>query len=116
MPKTVEQYIAMGCDRKTAEYYANGRKRIIHVLADDDFTLLLTFDNGEKRRFDLKPMLDKGGVFVKLRQIEHFRRVYLDDCNCVSWDLDPDVDSNIVWNNKVDLCADSCYIDSIPVA
>ena len=116
MPKTVEQYLAMGCDIKTAQYYANGRKKIVHVIPDDDFTLILTFDNGEKRRYDLKPILEKGGVFVTLRQIEHFRRVYLDDSNCVSWDLDPNIDSNIVWNNKVDLCADSCYLDSIPVA
>lgn len=41
--------------------------------------------------------------------------VYLDDCNCVSWDINPDIDSNVIWNNKVDLCSDSCYIDSIPV-
>ena len=29
--------------------------------------------------------------------------------------VDPDVDSEKVWSNKVDLCPDSCYIDSVPV-
>ena len=23
------------------------------------------------------------------------------------------IDSNVVWNNKVDLCPDSCYVDSV---
>lgn len=31
------------------------------------------------------------------------------------WDVDPAVDSSKVWSNKVDLCPDSCYIDSIPI-
>ena len=44
-----------------------------------------------------------------------FRRVYLYNQHCVSWDIDPAVDSNIVWSNKIDLCLDSCYIDSIPI-
>ncbi len=49
------------------------------------------------------------------RDIRHFKRVYLDEQNAVSWDIDPNVDSNVVWNNKVDLCPDTCYVDSIPL-
>ena len=31
-------------------------------------------------------------------------------------DIDPNVDSDVVWNNKVDLCPDSCYVDSVPIS
>lgn len=48
-------------------------------------------------------------------KIESFRRVYVDDTHCVAWDIDPDVDSEQVWSNKVDLCPDSCYLDSVPI-
>ena len=48
-------------------------------------------------------------------QLSNFKRVYLDDAGCVAWDIDPNVDSNKVWNNKVDLSSDSCYVDSVPV-
>ena len=41
MPKTVEQYLAKGLDQKTAEYYAAGRRRIVAVEPNDDFTLTL---------------------------------------------------------------------------
>ena len=34
---------------------------------------------------------------------------------CIAWDIDPNIDSHQVWNNKVDLCPDTCYIDSVPL-
>lgn len=115
MPNTVEFYLSKGFDKAMAEYYASGRRKITSVKPNEDFTLLLNFDNGEQRIFDVKPLLEKGGVFIPFREYSNFSRVYLDDCNAVSWDIDPNVDSDIVWNNKVDLSPDSCYVDSTPI-
>lgn len=113
MEKNIEYYMSMGCDKKTAEYFSLGRKKIISVSPNEDFTLNLCFEGGEKRILDCKIFLD-GDIFKPLKKYENFKRVYLDDASCVSWDIDPNVDSNIVWNNKIDLCPDSCYIDSVP--
>ena len=33
---------------------------IIDVKAKNDYTLFLTFENGEQKVFDVKPYLDKG--------------------------------------------------------
>ena len=44
---------------------------IIEVLAKDDHKLLLTFDNGERRLFDVAPYLAVGR-FAELRNIEVF--------------------------------------------
>jgi hypothetical protein len=115
MPRTEEYYLSKGFDLPTAKYYANGRRKIVSVTPNDDFTLTLSFDNGERRLLDVKPMLMKGTVFEPFCDIANFKRVYLDAQHCVSWDIDPTVDSETVWNNKVDLCPDSCYIDSIPI-
>lgn len=116
MGKSVEYYLSKGYDQKMAEYFAAGRKKIMRVVPNDNFTLTLTFDNGEKRIYNAEPLLQVGTVFAPFRDLENFRRVYLDECHCVCWDIDPTVDSEVVWNNKVDLCPDSCYIDSVPVA
>ena len=62
----------------------------------------------------MKPYLKKGTVFETFSDYDNFKRVYLDECNCVSWDINPEIDSDTVWSNKVDLCPDTCYIDSIP--
>lgn len=115
MANSIDYYLSKGFDRKTAEYFAHGKKKIVGVIPNDDFTLTLSFDNGEKRIYDMRPLLKKNTVFEKLMSIDDFKRVYLDDMHCVSWDIDPNVDSNTVWNNKVDLCPDSCYIDSVPI-
>ena len=115
MEKRVGELMKRGYDRRTAEYFASGRKRLVSVCANDDFSLRMTFDNGETRVMDCKPFLKKGTVFEPFCSIENFKRVYLDDTRCVAWDIDPRVDSNVVWSNKVDLCPDSCYMDSVPV-
>lgn len=115
MGKSVDDYLAGGCDRKMAEYFAAGRRKIVGVVPNDNFTLTIRFDNGEVRLYDAAPLLQDGTVFAPFRDRENFRRVYLDDNHCISWDIDPMIDSNVVWNNKVDLCPDSCYLDSIPL-
>ena len=115
MMNTVNDFLAKGFDRKTAEYFADGRKTITSVTANDDFTLTIGFDNGEIRLYDMRPFLKKGTVFEPFMKLENFRRVYVDDTHSIAWDIDPTVDSNKVWKNKVDLCPDGCYLDSVPV-
>ena len=113
MGKSVEYYLSKGYDRKIAEYFASGRKRITKVVPRNDFTLVLSFDNGEIRLYDARPLLQAGTVFAPFREWNNFRRVYLDENHSVCWDIDPNVDSNEVWNNKVDLCPDSCYVETV---
>lgn len=115
MSKSVAYYLSKGFERKMAEYFAAGRRTITKVVPNDDFTLTLRFDNGEKRLYDMKSLLKPGTVFAPFADIENFRRVYIDEEHCVSWDIDPTIDSNVVWNNKVDLCPDECYVDSVPL-
>lgn len=62
--RNVGYYLAKGLDRKTAEYFAEGRKRIVHVVPNDNFTLVISFDNGEKRLYDVAPLLQAGTVFA----------------------------------------------------
>ena len=75
-------------------------KRIIAVEALEDYKLLLTFSNNEKRIQDMKPYLEKG-VFKKLKDKSFFNSVH------ISFDT-------ISWNDEIDLCADTLYETSIP--
>lgn len=115
MGKTIEYYLSRGYDLKAAEYFTNGIKKIVSVMPNDDYTLSITFDNGETRLYDVKPLIEKGTVFEPLENIEMFRRVYVDKYHCIAWDIDPNVDSEKVWNNKIDLHYDNCYMDSTPI-
>ena len=62
--------------------------------------LLLEFENGERRIFDVKPYLNVG-VFAALRDESLFRSVH------VSFDT-------IQWANGADLCPEVLYSQSRP--
>ena len=66
-----------------------------------DYRLLLTFDSGEQRIFDVEPYFDKG-VFAELREPGRFNAVR------VSFDT-------VEWPNGADLCPEVLYEESVPV-
>lgn len=113
--RTVEYYLEKGFALPYAEYFASGRKSIVKATANDDFSITLEFDNGERRRLDMKPTIKQGGVFEMFNDIGNFRRVYIDDANALCWDIDPNIDSEKVWNNKVDISPEFCYVESQPI-
>ena len=65
------------------------------------FRLLITFDNGEQRVFDVSPYLDHG-VFRDLRDAAVFSSVR------ISFD-------SIEWANGADLCPEVLYKESLPL-
>lgn len=115
MGKGIDEYISKGFDRRAAEYFAAGRRRVVGVTPNVDYTLTLDFDNGERRSLDMRPMIKEGTVFAFLSDTRNFARAYVDDMHCVAWDINPSVDSKTVWSNKIDLSPDTCYMDSVPL-
>lgn len=77
-------------------------KKVINVKPLDDYKILLTFDNNEKRIKDMKPYLNNG-VFKKLKNKSFFNSVH------ISFDT-------ISWADEIDICADTLYKTSIPLA
>jgi hypothetical protein len=72
------------------------------VEPQEGHVLLVKFDNGEQRRFDLKPLLDLP-VFLPLKADEFFRQVEARD-------------GSVVWPSGADLAHDMLYARSEPVA
>jgi len=73
--------------------------RIVSVQPGKDFTLDLIFSNGETGVFDVKPLLGTG-LFKELADPALFNsvRAFL---------------GTIQWQNGLDLCPDTLYLDSI---
>ncbi|WP_296329896.1 DUF2442 domain-containing protein [uncultured Treponema sp.] len=103
MSKSVEFYLSKGFDPKMASYFALGRKKLLSAMPNKNFTLTITFENDEKRIFDVKPYIKENTIFEQLADFDNFKRVYIDDSNNVCWDKNPEIDSEIEWNNKIDL-------------
>ena len=84
--------------------------KIINVVPNDDYTLLLKFSNDEVRIYDMKDSLF--GVFEILKDINKFREVFIDENGNIAWDRDNNIDSNIHWNNRIDICKDAILLES----
>lgn len=78
--------------------------RVISVKAADDYTLHLTFSNGEEGVFDCKPYLHKG-VFQELQDVRYFGMVK-------AWKEA----GTIHWPNGQDFCPDTLYLASVKAA
>ena len=72
--------------------------RVVNVKPEYDFTLRITFNNGEVKCFDVKPYLGIG-IFKELQDLSLFNSVK------------PFLGS-IQWANGLDLCPDTLYLES----
>ena len=64
----------------------------------EDYQLLLTFENGEKRIFDMKPYLDKG-VFQELKDEKMFRTVRV-SFDSIEWANQADIDPEVLYEKS----------------
>ena len=99
--------------KEVKEYFELGPRKIENVTANEDYTLTIGFDNGEVRIYDMSDNLY--GVFEILKNKDKFKEVFLDEFGNIAWDIDKELDSNIHWNNRIDLCTDSIYMASKPL-
>jgi hypothetical protein len=72
--------------------------RVAKVTARDDYTLEITFSNGDVGVYDCAPLLDFG-VFKELKDIEYFKQASADG-------------GTVVWPNEQDICPDTLYEDA----
>lgn len=72
--------------------------RVVSVRPLADYQLALTFDNGEHKTFDAKPLLDYP-AFKPLRQETFFRTVSVQF-------------GTICWPGDIDYCPDTLYQQS----
>ncbi len=68
---------------------------IINVIPEDNYTLYLEFDNGEKGWLDMKPFLDYG-VFQRIRDQNMFQQVRI-KFDTIEWDCGVDLDPEYVY-------------------
>ena len=75
--------------------------RVATVNANTDYTLLLKFKNGEKKIYNMKPLLNFG-VFKELKDFAYFQQV-------------KPFMGTIAWPHGQDICPDTLFLDSKPI-
>jgi hypothetical protein len=78
--------------------------KVVKPLAD--FWLYLEFENGEKKRYDVKPFIAKYEPFKPLATTEGlFEQVYVDTGGYA-----------VIFNDKIDLSCNDLYIDGVDIS
>jgi hypothetical protein len=72
--------------------------RVKSVTVRKDYTLPITFANGEEKLFDVKPYLETG-VFKSLKNVAMFTTAHAEY-------------GTVVWQNNVDFDPDTLYLES----
>ena len=73
---------------------------VINVEAMPDYSLFLEFENGEKRIFDMSPLMDKK-PFAQLKGTQLFTRAFVDY-------------GTVVWPGNIDIAPEMLYDRSRP--
>ena len=76
------------------------RPTAVLVEPVEDYQLVLEFDNGEKKKFDVKPYI-QGSFYGQLSDLAYFKSVRTNGYS-------------VEWENGQDLCPDELYYNSIP--
>ena len=74
---------------------------MVRVDAEPDYTLNLEFENGERRAFDMTPLMDKM-PFVQLKDSPHFTLAFVDY-------------GTVVWPGEIDISPETLYAGSLPI-
>lgn len=72
--------------------------RIKSVVAGNEYTLLVYFEDGAQRRYDVSQMFERFPVFLDLRKDGLFDRVRVDQGGY-----------GISWNDDIDIACDELY-------
>ncbi len=73
-------------------------RELKRVKAGPEYTLILTFDNGEVKVFDMKPYLNLG-IFKELKDLKLFKSVRL-SFDTVEWPNEVDLDPEILYSES----------------
>lgn len=72
---------------------------VTDVQPREDYTLLLTFSDGEKRVYNARPLLEKN-IYHKLKNLSFFMSAR-EDCGTVVWNEDVDIAPEHLYENSV---------------
>lgn len=73
---------------------------VVHFDFINDYKLLLTFENGEKREFDCATLIEQK-PFEVFKDKNYFKRVTIEY-------------GTLVWPNEIDIAPETLYVCSTP--
>ena len=82
------------------------RPRIFQVVPNNDFTVSVYFDDGIVKMYDAKRLIEKGGIYTPLANIDFFKNRCVVMNNTLAWDVSGNWDTEMC----IDVCPDMLYL------
>lgn len=87
-------------------------KTVIQVKPRDDFKVYVYFDDGKIKLYDMKPLIEKGGVFQKISQTGEF----MSQCTVMNGTLAWDISGRFDESNCIDIDPETIYSEGDEVS
>ncbi len=82
--------------------------KITGVIPDKNMNLIVRFENGITKRYDVKQLLPQCHIYSKLKDEVFFKNVKIDCGGCaISWDSDIDISEVELWEGGTELTYNS---------
>ncbi len=75
--------------------------RIKNVLANDNYELIIEYENGQKKKYNMKPLLNES-FYNSLNNIAYFKLAKSAQVT-VEWPNGEDIDPNELYNNSEEI-------------
>lgn len=84
------------------------RPKLYQVIPQDDYTVVLFYDNGEIKLYDCSWIQSESGVFEKINDISRFKKLCTVMNGTLAWDISEKRDPY----SCIDICPDTVYQES----
>ena len=78
---------------------------VFMVEPHSDYTVSVYFEDGKTKLYDAKPLINKGGIFAKLNDIDSFMNKCVVLNHTLAWDFNGNFDPC----ECIDICPDTIY-------
>lgn len=92
----------------------NNDNKIRQVYPKNDYILICEFENGIKKKYDIKTLIEEYAIFKKLKSDkELFNHVMVDNGGYgISWNDEIDLAAEEIWENGEDVSTEDLYYNS----
>ncbi len=79
--------------------------KVKEVKPIEDYNLIVVFENGAIKKYDIKPLFDKWSIFKDLKSNNSLFNQVMVDCQGygIKWNDEIDLSCNELWNNGVEI-------------
>ena len=103
--RAIDEAIERDTESETGTIGKPAKWQVIDVEPHEDYTITVTFRYGEKKLYDMRPLIDGDKAFkpyAPLKDLDFFMQAY--------------VDGSVAWSDEIDIAPEELYDNGVLIA